>query len=409
METTEQQSEDAILVAETNPEVRIFRTASELESLRGCWSVWGQDPLSDFDFYANSVANSEGTRSPYVMALFRHQEPVALLPATKEQQRIRFKVGPFKVPAPKTCVLSFAYGGILGDQSGQATECLVRTILKCLRDKEADIATFHNVMRGSRLHEAVIRVPNMFQSDHVPMESVHYIMDLPESHDLLYRRLSHDHRKRLRQTEKKLLGAYPGAVKVVKYQCACELPRFIEQAENVARKTYQRAIGVGFSLTPLVVGHLRLAAERQQLRGYVLQTSGQASAFATGIVYHGTFYLEFVGYDQELSQYSPGTFLLTRVMEDLCAEGNVTDFDFGFGSELYKERFGTRRLLELRINIFGMSVRGITVNAMRIGTRAITEPLMMFLQKTNLFGKLKSRWRARLKKKQVRTSYAEGK
>jgi Acetyltransferase (GNAT) domain len=409
METTEQQSLDAILAAETNPEVRIFRTSSELESIRIYWSAWVQDPLSDFEFYANSIANSEGTRSPFVMALFRHHEPVALLAATKEQQRIRLKVGPLKVPAPRTCVLSFAYGGILGDQSSQTTELFVRTILKCLRDKEADIATFHNVMRGSQLHEAVIRVPNMFQLDHMPMESVHYIMDLPESHDLLYRRLSHDHRKRLRQAEKKVLGAYPGAVKVVKYQCTCELPRFIEQAENIACKTYQRAIGVGFSLSPLVVGRLRLAAEKQQFRGYVLQTSGHASAFATGIVYHGTFYLEFVGYDQELSQYSPGTLLLTRVMEDLCAEGNVTDFDFGFGSELYKERFGTRRLLELRINIFGMSVRGVTVNAMRIGTRAITEPLMMFLRKTNLFGTLKSRWRARLRKQQVRASYVGGK
>ena len=64
------------------------------------------------------------------------------------------------------------------------------------------------------------------------------------------------------------------------------------------------------------------------------------------------------------AKYSPGTYLLTHVMEDLCRDG-VAAIDFGIGEALYKQRFGRATWQETEVYLYAPTWRGMRVKAIR--------------------------------------------
>ena len=163
--------------------------------------------------------------------------------------------------------------------------------------KEAHLAVFHNVRQESKLHESALNLPGVLMRDHAPMSEVHYTMDLPGNIESVYQRLSHDHRKRLRQTEKKLLTAHRDRIRVHKYSTQSDLPRLVAQAERGSTQHIPAGSRCGVSGTTLILDCLQLAAKRNWLRAYVLEVSGKPWAFAIGTVYQATFHLDYIGYD----------------------------------------------------------------------------------------------------------------
>ena len=301
---------------------------------------------------------------------------------------------------PKTRVLSFAYGGVLGDQSHESAELLVREIVSCLRNNEADLAILHNVNEDSELHRLALRIPGFLRRDHGTSTDVHYSMILPDKPELIYQGLSHKHRQAMRRTARKFASEYGESLQTTAYLAEGDVQQLIEEAEKVARKTYQRYLGVGFSPSEIITGRLLIAAKRNFLRAYILSVSSEPCAFVIGMIYEGVFHLEYVGYDPAFADYSPGTLLITKVMEQLCAE-RVKEYDFGFGTEQYKERFGNRKIHETRIHIFGTNIRGLTANILKTSGMILSAILRSLLERTKLFTKLKTIWRTRLKKRQL--------
>ncbi|HKZ02553.1 MAG TPA: GNAT family N-acetyltransferase, partial [Pyrinomonadaceae bacterium] len=94
-------------------------------------------------------------------------------------------------------------------------------------------------------------------------------------------------------------------------------------------------------------------------------------------------------------KYSPGTFLLTRMIEDFCLEG-LDKIDFGLGDALYKERFGNIEFQEAPVNIFAPQPKGFALKAVHIATATADLVLRRILERTKLLPKIKKLWRNRL-------------
>src|SRR6185312_7118546 len=81
---------------------------------------------------------------------------------------------------------------------------------------------------------------------------------------------------------------------------------------------------------------------------YLLRTPGQVVAALYGFEAGGRFLYFQSGFDPEFSSLSPGTVLLSAVMEDLIA-GGVTRFEFLRGDERYKGRWTTEARHTIRL------------------------------------------------------------
>jgi CelD/BcsL family acetyltransferase involved in cellulose biosynthesis len=115
-----------------------------------------------------------------------------------------------------------------------------------------------------------------------------------------------------------------------------------------------------------------------------------------GFVYSKILYLQWTGYDARLHRYSPGKFLLVKVIEESAREG-LSEIDYGYGEEWYKDHFGTSQWQDAVLYLFAPTFKGAALNAARTGIILINRTLHWCLQQTGLFAAIKRRWRDRLR------------
>jgi CelD/BcsL family acetyltransferase involved in cellulose biosynthesis len=151
---------------------------------------------------------------------------------------------------------------------------------------------------------------------------------------------------------------------------------------------------------------LELAAHKGWLRAHVLYLGDRPCAFWIGMLYNGVFVSEYMGYDPEFRQSSPGMVLIMRVIEGFCNHANgdlVTELDYGLGHAEYKEVLSSRYWLEASVFIFSPTIRGFLLKTLRVTTRVVDGSARRFLSSTALFPRLKRAWRDRLAKRRTNT------
>ncbi|MGB7149483.1 MAG: GNAT family N-acetyltransferase, partial [Terriglobales bacterium] len=95
--------------------------------------------------------------------------------------------------------------------------------------------------------------------------------------------------------------------------------------------------------------------------------------------------------------FSPGTFLMTKILEQFCAEG-VEEVDFGLGDAPYKQRFGNCWWEEASIDIFAPTLKGLRINALRTPAIFTEQVVKKTLEKTQILPRIKRLWRNRAMK-----------
>ncbi len=383
------------------PEIKIgiIRTTAELEQLRAQWAEWGGTRDSDLDFFLTILRSGKAERRPHVLVLYADGFPRTLLVGRFERTKLNFRIGYVSLLKPSVRILTFVYGGLRGNPSVSDCDLLVRCVMDSLRNGEADAAVFEYTAVDSPFHSAATRVPGITSRDYNSAVQVHYGMELPPTMEEVYRRLSPSHRADLRRKAKRLSDSCGARLSVTRYEGLTGLGRLLGQAEEIASKTYQRALGVGFSPTPEILQRLRLSAEKGWLRGYVLSIENNPCSFWIGSVYNAVFVSEYLGYDPASERLSPGTFLLTKMLEDFCAAG-IEEIDFGYGEGRYKERFGNLRRLESSVWVFAPTWKGFRLNSMRTITFGAHRMARAVLEKANMLQKVKKAWRNSLVSKQ---------
>lgn len=386
-------------VAKGKHEIIIARSLSEIERLRGFWMESPGHRDSDIDVYLMVIQSYSEVLRPHVIAIYRDGRPDAILVGRLERKRLVFRIGYSSVFSRWALCLTFVYGALHGNTSVENTQIMIHEVMNSLNRGEADVAMLEFVPLHLSLYQLALKLPSVFSRDISPTPQQHYVMLLTDSIDDIYRRMSHNRRKDLRRKIKKFQSNPEQPPRIVRYRCEADLDILFRDVETIAQKTYQRGLGAGFQNTPRVRARLRMAAERGWLRAYVLYLHDRPCAFWIGMLYRQTFVGEYVGYDPDFHQVSPGMFLMMRVIDGWCqrVDGDIVkELDFGLGHAEYKEALCDKSWLEGTVYIFAPTSRGLVLKLMRTTAASLDRAGRRLLESINLFPFLKRVWRRHL-------------
>jgi len=335
---------------------------------------------------------------PFIMVVYRDGRPDSILIGRLERARISFALGYLKLFQPEVRVLCFTQGGFLGNQSAENSEFVTREILKCLSHGEADVARFDYVGIDSPLFEVVKSVPGIFCRDHFASTQLHGCLRLPGSHEEFVRSLSRKDRHNLKRYEKRVQADFPGKMRIQCFRQENQVEDLIRDTEEVARKTYQRGLGVGFQDNIETRQWLRTAARRGTLRGCVLYLDDCPCAFMIGIQYRQALHGTSMGYDPQYTEYSLGSLLLMHwVQEAFESNGSqcVSEIDLGPGEGRHKRVIYNHQWHESLVYISAPTLKGLRFSFQRTAACLIDQSVRKLVLKTGFLEKIKKVWRSR--------------
>lgn len=377
---------------------RVLRSVPELEQIRPLWQQWQNHPNSDIDFYLMVLRNRPNIVRPHVMVIEREGTPQSLLIGRIERTKIELNLGYARLLNPIVRQLSIIHAGALGDFSEECCQVALEEVQTELQSGAIDVAMCSYWRLDSPFYEDLRGVP-ITARDHVPVSQPHRRMTLPPTVDEFYGRLSAKVRKNLRWQAKKLVTEIGGEVQTRCFRTPAEIGQMFDQVEQVAQKTYQRGLGVGFDASAAMRQRMQFEAEKGWLRAYVLTVGTRPCAFWIGSQYGDDFHSNFMGYDPAYAKYSPGMFLVVRVIEEVIASPTgIRRVDFGLGDAQYKEVLSDEVWQEGLLYVFAPTFRGLSLNAIRTPVLWADKAVRRALKKTQLLLRIKKMWRATARK-----------
>jgi len=98
-------------------------------------------------------------------------------------------------------------------------------------------------------------------------------------------------------------------------------------------------------------------SERRWLHVGVLEVKNEPAAYRLSFLYHNKYYDYFTGFHRDLARLSPGSVLLTHIMED-CFRRGLREVDFLRGTESWKSTWTDRYRRQVRIRLYRPGLRG---------------------------------------------------
>ena len=388
-------------VVRTSEETRIevLRTFAEIEGLRSTWEQWKWHPNSDLDSYLTVLRSLPGA-DPIVIVLYRGTSPEVILVGRAETGDLSLRIGYKDLAKVTARKLVFIYAGLLGTPSADKCAALIQAVKNALRQGHGQVAFFNSVPTDSPLYAAALS-QSFWTRDHVPSLQTHRCMELPSSAEEFYRSLSPKVRKNLGWQARRFEKDFKGSLRLQCFQQEDDFAEMFLEVETIAQKTYQRGLGVGFENNRILRDRLALEARKGWFRGFVLYVGERPVAFWVGKVYRETFHSDFMGYDPDLAKYSPGMYLITRVIEEFCnskVESGVRNIDFGLGDAQYKQVLGTSDWQEASLHLFAPTMAGLGLNLFRTPAALFNRFAQRVLKKSSVL-KLKRAWRNQAKRR----------
>ena len=385
--------------------VRILRTIPALETIRQAWESWPGNRDSEMESYLRHLQSSGVTERPHVIMVEREGKPDAILVGRIDRGQISCRLGYLHLDLTAR-ILCFVYGAFRGNASRENSVLMVNSVMDSLKAGEADVAYMNYLREDSELFRLSIEKPGPLCRDYVRIRQPHFATRLPNSVEEFYRGLSSSARWQAKSRQKKLTKDFAGDVKIRCFREVAELESLFQDAEEVAKTSYQRGLGVGFADTPAMRNGLRLKAERGWLRGYVLYLGGRPSAFWIGDVNDDTFGSDYLGYNAQLGKHSPGMYLTLKVIEGFCEDSRegVRAVDFATGHAQYKEVLSNQQWRETCVHIFAPTLKGVSLNLTRTLIGGLDQTIKKALSSTGLLQKIKKGWRARARPQEVTQS-----
>lgn len=353
------------------------------------------DPAVDLDFYLTEVRSGKETVRPHIIVLKRDGVAKSILVGRVEERPLQIALGYKRISSSPARVLTLMHCGMLGEDSEEYASVLVDFVKKSLRDHEADVAWFYGMELDSPFYHVVKKAGNWITRDYCPALMRRWRIRLPASYDELFRQLSGNTRHNLKRYSKRLLGAFGDQLTVRSFRKLNEVEKVLSDTEAIAAKTYQRGLDVGFDSNGMR-RRMMLAAERGWLRAHILYCAGKPSAYWNGALYQRTFFTWTTGYDPDLSDSRPGTFLLQRMLEELCREQSADIVDFGFGDAQYKRDWCDHEHFQASLFLFAPTLQGICLNMFHGSLVTASNAARKLLARTEVVARLKRAWRSRL-------------
>lgn len=146
---------------------------------------------------------------------------------------------------------------------------------------------------------------------------------------------------------------------------AKDMARFQKAACFISRETYQsKLLDAGFPESSEYLASMEAIAKEGRARAYLLKEEGKPIAFAWCTSQARQLTYQIIGYLPSRAALSPGSVLLTLILEDVFSVGHYDRFDFGVGDATYKSSFATHTIEFADVYLFRPNWRNtLLVNA----------------------------------------------
>ena len=114
-------------------------------------------------------------------------------------------------------------------------------------------------------------------------------------------------------------------------------------------------------------------------------------------MYGDTFYIGSTGYDPAFASHRVGTYVLSKLIEDLCDDPSIHTVDFGPGDAAYKHQFGSETWSEQEVLVFAPTLRAVGINLARTAVHAADLGAKRVLRSAGSGDRVKTLWRSRLR------------
>lgn len=316
-----------------------YTGVAELSALKGDWCRLQNHPNVDWEHFFLYLGTQGSSAVPWVMAVKEDGTVKCIVVGRVEADRATIDLGYWTPGLGRMTSLKILTEGVLGVMSADMAALVIRRMCDELIEGRFSRVLLCNIRTDHPLVAAARSAPRRFLPMLLADPQMHWRKTLPKDVNTFWADLSRKHRYWLKRLAKKVEEDFPKALSYGVFKEPAKTDEFCEIAEQIARKTFQRGLGVGFRNDDFFRSRCRIFANKGCFRGYVLELSGAPKAFWMGCVYGDTFHSEYTGYDPGLKHYEIGSLLLTHMMEELIREG-VHFVDFGLGSAFYKQRFG---------------------------------------------------------------------
>jgi len=376
--------------------LRILQTAAEFEEFREIWSAWSNGPEADVDLFSIHLRHRQKAVRPHAMVVYRNGRPDCMLLGWLDQGTVAFKVGSLALFRSDARILRFVNGGFLGNQSRENSEFLLGEILRSLRQREAQAATFSQLRADSPLFDLAKREPNLFCRDHFTPFQTHWYQTLPSGFEEYFNGLTTKKRKEFKRHVRMMERDFPGIVRFESVRNTRDVEDFACKADEISRKTHKHALGAGFVNNLETRETLVAAAQKGALRACLLYLGERPIAFAIGILSNKTLHGTLTGYDPGLRQYGPGLQSMMRLMEESFEpSGEILRFDAGCGDSSYKREIFGSSWKEAPVWIFAPSTKGLSMNVRKVVSTVLHSFAMKSLEKSERLRKIKKLWHRR--------------
>jgi hypothetical protein len=376
-------------------QVRVLRSAAELEPLRAAWTGLARQPEHDWELYWSGIRERARGTEPYVVALAEGDRLRAALAGWLEPGHVSLKLGYWTVLRLPVRRVVVPPHGLLGEADEAGLRALVDRVVEDLRERRAHLALLEFVEEDSALLRAARSIPlGRWMRDRVRERRIHRRLDLPAT----FKEYDKGH-KGLLQKVRKFEKAFAGRFEHRLLTREDEIPAFCEGAEAVARNTYQRALGEGFQDSAQDRALLGAAARMGAWRAFTTVVDGRIIAFWSGCQVGPHAHFWWTAYDTAYQEYSPGLVSSARMVERLIADG-VTSLDFGGGDAAYKERLCNAARWEESVRVYAPGLRGAVASLVSGLDAAIGNLVRTRLK--GLASRVKTPWRRWMARRQAR-------
>ena len=363
----------------------LLRNFEEIDTIRNVWKNLQYHPNTDYDFYQTIIRNRPEVCYPLVMVFKKESGIKSIIVCRVENRILPCKIGYTTIFSSKLKSLNILYAGFLGDRSDDVLRSVLNQITILIKNKEIEIAELSFIDVSGTLYAQYLQSISPIYRELYYRPQPHYLMQLPESEDDLFKEMSAHHRNTILSNPRKMEKSFKNKLDLKNYQLPTDIDSLCQDAEHVASRSYQRKLGVGFFNTTETHERLLIWAEKGMLFSCILYIEEQPVSFWIGTAYNNIFVSDYIGFDPKFSKYSPGKVCIVYLMRNLIKSNkNIKIIDFNFGEAPYKKQFGTQCIIEASALIYAPRLYFIPLLFVRKVTGLLNVFILTTIRKLNL-------------------------
>lgn len=220
------------------------------------------------------------------------------------------------------------------------------------------------------------------------IEKLHYVA-IADGFDAYLSRRSAKSRYNIKRATQRLQSMEEASIFEVITE-PIDMARFQNIACSISTETYQgKLLDAGFPASPEYLASMTDLAKKGRARAYLLKEKGVPIAFAWCTSQDRELTYQIIGYLPSRAALSPGTVLLTLILEDVFRCGRYDRFDFGVGDAPYKASFATHVIELADIYIFHATWRAALLVRLLMKTDSLSSALGKMLERWGLKRRIK--------------------